>query len=197
MFSREIANTDSCNRCHENLSFHGGARFEVKDCVTCHNPGSADANSGNTVDMTVMTHKIHFGENLNTDYCLYGHNDGLNCYGDVGYPQDIRNCSNCHDAGDSETADASNWYERPSVDACGACHDDVNFDSGVNHGLAELPTNNSECVTCHASDPNSEIEVRQAHRMLEVEGAENYSFNILDIGFLGGRHSAYRYVLGN
>ena len=64
LFSREIAKTGTCNVCHENLAIHGGARFEMQECVTCHNPGSADANSGNTVDMTVMTHKIHYGENL-------------------------------------------------------------------------------------------------------------------------------------
>ena len=53
--SREIAATETCNACHDNLAIHGGARFEMQECVTCHNPGSADANSGNTVDMSVMT----------------------------------------------------------------------------------------------------------------------------------------------
>jgi OmcA/MtrC family decaheme c-type cytochrome len=189
LFTRDIANIDSCNRCHENLSFHGGARFEIKDCVTCHNPGSADANSGNTVDMTVMTHKIHYGENLpsvinGTDYCIYGFNDSLHCYGDLGYPQDIRNCSNCHDANDTGTADASNWYEQPTAEACGACHDDVNFQTGVNHGPG-IPADNSQCVSCHAANPNSAIEVRQAHRMLAIEDAANYRYNILNIDFLG------------
>ena len=96
LFTREIAKTGTCNVCHENLSLHGGARFEVQDCVTCHNPGSADANSGNTVDMTVMTHKIHRGMFLpsvigGTDYCIYGRNDDPHCYGTVKHPQDIRN----------------------------------------------------------------------------------------------------------
>jgi OmcA/MtrC family decaheme c-type cytochrome len=64
LFTREIAATATCNACHENLSLHGGARFEMRECVVCHNPGSADTNSGNTVDMTVMTHKIHHGVDL-------------------------------------------------------------------------------------------------------------------------------------
>ena len=38
LFTREIATTDQCNVCHENLAIHGGARFEMQECVTCHNP---------------------------------------------------------------------------------------------------------------------------------------------------------------
>ena len=189
IFTRDIASIDSCNSCHENLSFHGGARFELKDCVTCHNPGSSDANSGNTVDMNVMAHKIHHGNNLPSviagdDYCLFGNRDTEKCYGDVVYPQPIENCSGCHDDTDTNIPDASNWYEQPTVEACGSCHDDVNFVTGENHGPG-IPADNTQCVSCHASNPDSGIEVRQAHRMLAVERAANYSYNILAIDFLG------------
>ena len=188
IFTREIAKTDSCNDCHENLAFHGGARVEMQDCVTCHNPGSADANSGNTVDMKVMAHKIHHGENLPSiiaggQYCIYGFNDSQHCYDDVVYPQAIQNCSGCHDETDPETPDASNWYEQPTIEACGACHDDVDFASGANHGSG-IVADNTMCVTCHATNPDSRLEVRQAHRILTVERAQNYSFNILTVDFL-------------
>jgi OmcA/MtrC family decaheme c-type cytochrome len=189
LFTREIASIDNCNACHENLAFHGGARFEMQDCVTCHNPGSADANSGNTVDMTVMTHKLHHGENLPSviaggQYCIYGFNDSQHCYDDVAYPQAIQNCNGCHDDLDAETPQASNWYEQPTAEACGSCHDDVNFASGANHG-SDIVADNTMCVTCHATNPNSAIEVRQAHRRLAVERAGNYSYNILAIDFIG------------
>lgn len=189
LFAREITQTPTCNRCHETLALHGGARFEMQECVTCHNPGSADANSGNTVDMTVMTHKIHHGENLPSviggmDYCIYGFMASQHCYGDVVYPQDIRNCSNCHDESDPETPQAANWYTMPTDAACGSCHDDVNFVTGENHGPG-IPADNTQCVTCHASNPNSAIEVRQAHRILEVEHAASYELNILTIDFMG------------
>jgi OmcA/MtrC family decaheme c-type cytochrome len=187
LFSREIAKTETCNVCHDNLALHGGARFELKDCVTCHNPGSADANSGNTVAMTVMTHKIHQGANLPSvinggEYCIYGFRDTEHCYSDVVYPQDIRNCSNCHDENDPQTPDAARWYTQPSDAACGSCHDDVNFASGENHG-PNIVADNTQCVTCHASNPDSGIEVRQAHRMLAVEQTANYRFDILNVAF--------------
>ena len=189
LFTREIAATGTCNDCHENLSLHGGARFEMRECVVCHNPGSADANSGNTVDMTVMTHKIHYGEDLpsvigGTDYCIWGFMDFIHCYGDVVYPQNILNCGGCHDADDPETPDAANWYTRPTAEACGSCHDDVDFASGDNHGPG-IPADNTQCVGCHAEDPDSAIEVRRAHRMPAVERAANYRFNIEAIDFVG------------
>ena len=75
-------------------------------------------------------------------------------------------CSNCHDADDPATPDAANWFEVPTAEACGACHDDVNFATGENHG-PDIPADNTQCVSCHANNPASRIEVRQAHRLLE------------------------------
>ncbi len=189
LFSREIANIKQCNQCHEKLAFHGGARFEMQQCVMCHNPGTADANSGNTVDMTEMTHKIHHGNNLPSviagdDYCIYGFGDTPHCYGDVSHPQDIRQCETCHSDKDESTPQAANWYAAPTVEACGSCHDDVNFETGVNHGSG-IVADNSQCSSCHASNPDSRLEVRQAHRILAQEAVERYQLNILSVLFTG------------
>ena len=186
IFSREIVKTANCNVCHEKLAKHGGNRFELKMCVTCHNPGSTDANSGNTVDTKVMIHKIHRGENLPSviggeDYCIYGRS--MQCYGDVAYPQDIRNCSNCHNENDQKTPDAANWYKVPTVEACGSCHDDVNFETGENH--AGGAQGNDRCTSCHTPNMTSGLGAYQKHRILTHEGADQYSFNILNIDFLG------------
>ncbi len=54
IFSREIVDTATCNNCHTSLTAHGGARVEVQYCSMCHNPGSTDPNSGNTLDLKVM-----------------------------------------------------------------------------------------------------------------------------------------------
>lgn len=40
------------------------------------------------------------------------------------------------------------WLNRPSSAACGACHDNVNFQSGKNHA-GGLPSSDAECVRCH------------------------------------------------
>jgi OmcA/MtrC family decaheme c-type cytochrome len=64
IFSREIVTTATCNNCHTMLKEHGGGRVDTQYCVMCHNPGTADPDSGNTLDMTAMIHKIHSGINL-------------------------------------------------------------------------------------------------------------------------------------
>ena len=61
---REIVDNDTCNACHDNLVFHGGARFDLQYCAMCHDSYSFDAQSGNSLDLKVMIHKIHAGETL-------------------------------------------------------------------------------------------------------------------------------------
>jgi len=192
LFSRDIVKTATCNGCHEKLALHGGARFETKQCVTCHNPGSTDGQTGNTVDFKVMIHKIHRGEDLPSviggqDYCIQGFS--LQCFGEVVFPQDIENCSTCHDADDPDTPQAANWYLQPNMEACGSCHDDVNFATGKGHAEDEtgigIVADNSQCAGCHAASPLSRIEVRQAHRLRAQEAAAQFQFNIEDITFGG------------
>ena len=56
---REIVDNDTCNACHDNLEAHGNARFDLQYCAMCHESYSFDAQTGNTIDLKVMIHKIH------------------------------------------------------------------------------------------------------------------------------------------
>jgi len=79
---REIVKTANCNECHDKITAHG-TRFEVKLCVTCHNPGSWVAGTPNvTVDFKVMIHKIHRGEDLPSGSYKIGSHD----FSDIAYP---------------------------------------------------------------------------------------------------------------
>lgn len=154
---REIAMTASCNECHDKLAIHGGGRIELQYCVTCHNPGTVDANSGNNLDMALMTHKIHAGAQLPSveaggEYAIWGYRDSKHDYSHVGYPQDLKNCRKCHTADDEATPQGNNWKAKPNMTACGACHDDVNFATGANHSLNNIVvTSNESCVDCHSA----------------------------------------------
>ena len=48
---REIVKTANCNECHDKITAHG-SRFEIKLCVTCHNPGSWVADPAATPRLT-------------------------------------------------------------------------------------------------------------------------------------------------
>jgi OmcA/MtrC family decaheme c-type cytochrome len=137
--TRDIIRTDTCNGCHgvtsdTKLSFHGGGRTDVEYCVTCHNP---DRNSD--TGMTTLIHKIHYGSQLTQPY----RNDN---YINVNFTRDIDNCTSCHEAG---PVDADNWKTQPSMEACGSCHDDVNFLTGAGHGSGGQQLNNRLCQNCH------------------------------------------------
>jgi OmcA/MtrC family decaheme c-type cytochrome len=188
IFNMQIAATENCNRCHDPLAFHGGGRIEMEYCVTCHNPGTTDADSTNTVDMKVMTHKIHMGRNLPSvqdgePYVIYGFRNSENDYSDVVYPQDIRNCVNCHmgtatNNGDPDivlTSQGDNWAEVPTRAACGSCHDDVNFErhAGGNE-------DDSRCLGCHMEGEVAGS-VQDSHRILTAEAGERFAAEILSV----------------
>lgn len=136
--TRDIIRTDTCNGCHgvtsdTRLREHGG-RTEVQYCVTCHNP---DRNP--ETGFTTLIHKIHYGANL-TQVWLDGEFDT------VEFTREIENCTSCHKPG---PVDADNWKMVPNREACGSCHDDVNFDTGENHGSGGVQLTNTFCSNCH------------------------------------------------
>jgi OmcA/MtrC family decaheme c-type cytochrome len=181
LFTRDIVGNKECDACHAKLALHGGARNDPAYCVICHNPGNTDAQSGNTLDFKVMIHKIHSGASLPTvvaagstapaqgvGYTIWGFGGSLNNFNDVVWPQDTRNCTTCHNAADPLTPDADAYKNNPNSAACGACHDDVNFTSGANHGPTQQPVTDADCVTCHgphATAGNGDWQVVPRHHI--------------------------------
>jgi len=98
---RDIVTTETCNgRCHDPIAVHGGSRREVGLCVLCHNPSQGiDPDTGNSVDMPVLIHKIHMGENLTQDYTIIGFRQSVHNYNHVVYPAEINECDACHTGG--------------------------------------------------------------------------------------------------
>ncbi len=167
---RDVVRTATCNNCHQQLAHHGGSRRSVEMCILCHTPQTSEPNSGNTVDFKVMIHKIHMGSQLPSvkagkPYQIGG---GANPddWSTVVFPSDPRRCESCHDP-KSGAAQANAWLANPNRDACGACHDDVNFSTGQNHiaGVNLPQVSDNQCASCHI--PQGELEfdasIRGAH----------------------------------
>ena len=189
IFHMQISETINCNRCHDELGMHGGNRVKVEYCVTCHNAGSTDANSGNTVDMKVMIHKLHRGANLPSveaggEYVIYGFRNSKHDYSHVELPQDIRNCQNCH-VGTGTTNEfyeevqltnqGDNWNEFPTRAACGSCHDDVDFDS---HRGGQ--PDDSRCASCHSTGGRAGSPA-ESHALLVRDEGANYLAEVLNV----------------
>ena len=200
-----VANCEACHRqlggipglseAEDAAGFHGGSRNETQYCVVCHTDqrryGQKEATftlngaiktftsetrlvDGRTVgNFPNYIHKIHTGPLLahqKYDYAgvLPEHTT---------YPQDIRNCTSCHDGSSTvsrttKTKDGDNWKTKPSTLACGACHDGINFATGTGitlkdkaAGLTQSNVNgtglahaggpqpdDSQCALCHKSN---------------------------------------------
>ena len=181
---RDVIRTATCNKCHHQLAFHGGSRRTMELCVLCHTPQTTDPDTGNSVDMPVMTHKIHMGASLPSvragkKYQIIGNQQSVHDYSEVVFPADARRCGTCHEAG---AAQSGNLFKANRA-ACGACHDDVNFRSGEGH--LDLPQfSDNQCATCHTQRGELEFDasILGAHTVpRESRDLPGVVFGILEV----------------
>jgi OmcA/MtrC family decaheme c-type cytochrome len=151
---RNTVSTAACNACHDVLAIHGGGRHEVKFCQICHNPrlevkaaGTGYAGWDNS-SLLNLAHKIHNhltpgAQNLAPD---------LNDFSEVTYPQDIRNCTRCHQGPDADNT-YSNWQNKPTIYSCSSCHITISFVSPAPAGktlhTGGAQASNAGCAGCH------------------------------------------------
>jgi OmcA/MtrC family decaheme c-type cytochrome len=200
---RDIIRTETCNKCHTQLAFHGGSRRTMELCNLCHTPNTfgapandnIDPDTGNTIDMTAMTHKIHMGADLPSvqaggEYKIIGNQQSVHDYSGIHFSAITpANCTACH--GQDSAAQGNAWLNNPTRRACGSCHDNVNFATGEGHvGLPQL--SDSQCKNCHI--PQGEIEfdasIKGAHQIARHSSMlAGVNFEILQVheGTAGSR----------
>lgn len=213
--TRVMADVSSCNGCHERLALHGGGRVDVQYCVVCHNPGTTDANSGNVLTLSTMVHKIHAGRLLEREleagrggehYVIWGYQNSMHDYSEVGFPQDLRNCTVCHTGANPKTPQGDNWKTRVSRDACLTCHAAnpgsdwynthfvLNNNRDPNAAATQMP--NSACQGCHVA--GSAISPERVHWNQNEENAALYKMNIESAVYdAAARAVTVRYFLSN
>ena len=156
--TRSVVTTNACNQCHDPLIGHGGSRLKVELCIMCHTPQTINPDTLLTQDMKVLIHKIHMGSSLpsvkaGTPYRIW-HRGAWSDFSTVVFPQDVRNCTTCHAQGATQ---ADNWKTNPGAAACGSCHDDVNFATGLNHVNLVQP-DDKQCKNCHTPNYVSDFD---------------------------------------
>ncbi len=176
---REIVDNDTCNACHDQLEFHGGARFDLQYCAMCHESYSFDAQTGNTIDLKVMIHKIHRDQLPSGPYGIFGYGNVFYDYADIQFTQDQRNCETCHEESDTDTPQASNWRLTVNREACGSCHDAVNFDTGAGHG--GVAATDDQCLACHGPTSNFGVRADQVHFDPLLRAGEKFRYEVLKV----------------
>lgn len=136
--TRKIVATETCNGCHDSLTLHG-RRNEVDYCVTCHNPGTRDQDTGSLVEMSHMIHSIH-GAQMRLEL---GANDSCSANGGIAY------------------SDHGHWYCTDTGDSSGVAIDfDVELyaykvvgyrESLHDYGHVTYPQELVYCETCHTA----------------------------------------------
>src|SRR6185369_6054078 len=123
------------------------------------------------LDMRVFIHKIHRGKNLpsviaGTPYHIVGNAQSDHDFSTVAFPQDIRNCQNCHEGRNpaQKPSQSDVWYTKPARAPCGACHDDINWVTGANHPGGPQ-ADDSACASCHVPQGDQEWDagIKTAH----------------------------------
>src|SRR5580692_2473062 len=159
--TRDVIRNVSCDRCHDQLSAHGGSRRGITLCVMCHQPQLVDPATGNLLDLKVMAHKIHMGSSLpsviaGTPYQIIGYMNSVNDFSKVVDPAMAQRCTVCHDQ-TTGAKQATAYLTEPTRVTCGSCHDNVNFVTGANHPAGPQP-NDNQCSTCHIPQGASDFD---------------------------------------
>ena len=89
---RDIVTTDTCNKCHNPISEHGGTYREVQVCTQCHNPAMLGPEEAGELsyEFSALIHRVHSSQEPQI--------------GAIHYPTAINDCQVCHTGG-TPTAD--------------------------------------------------------------------------------------------
>ena len=173
---RRVVALENCNSCHGSLALHGTIRRNVQYCILCHNANGddktrrpADQLPTESIHMKTMIHKIHTGEELETDLTIYGFGNTPHNYNEVLYPGDRRNCEKCHIADTQQlplpkgvlpTVAPRDYINpmQPVAAACLSCH---TSQEAASHALLNTSTLGESCRVCHGT--TSEFSVDRAH----------------------------------
>lgn len=191
--TREVTVDENCAGCHgDEFYAHGGSRRDVKVCQVCHVAGGEDRYSatdstttpGATIAWMPMIHKIHAGEELTNGYVANGYpgdstlpgypNYNEHDYSEVvfpSWPMGPAACFQCHGG----AADEAN-IEVPSREACGTCHDAIDWVTGDGHD-GGLATDDAGCTLCH-KDGGFAASVEEAHMDIREDSSFNEGLNV-------------------
>jgi OmcA/MtrC family decaheme c-type cytochrome len=208
---RDVVRTESCNKCHDfdEVGVHGGSRKSMELCILCHTPQTTDPDTGNTVDMPVMIHRIHTGEDLPSvqagiPYRIIGNQQSVHDFSHVVFPvlnQDrsgVVDCAACHERANESATQKNDYLTEPTRKDCGSCHDNVNFATGENH--ADLPqVTDNQCASCHIVEGELafDVSIKGAHAIPELVAAarEGINFEILEVSGRAGQRPTVRFSI--
>jgi OmcA/MtrC family decaheme c-type cytochrome len=159
---RQVATTAECNGCHQPLAEHGGGRREVGLCQLCHTDQGFDSDTGNSIELQQMIHRIHHGKELPS--IVDGALGATYQIGSTVFAQKVRACAGgalagvpCSSDGDCKngtcTGTTATGVGFPQdIRSCAVCHS-----QGATAGDYLTKASTSACTGCHDDVNPSEM----------------------------------------
>ncbi|MCL4842034.1 MAG: OmcA/MtrC family decaheme c-type cytochrome [Bryobacteraceae bacterium] len=168
---RQIVTTEKCNVCHDNVAFHGSNRNQVEQCILCHNPVLTDVARrpagqmpAESVNMALMIHRIHAGNQQTRDYTIYGFGNTPHNYNGVVFSAPLAACTMCHVGGSENVPVAAvadivdpRGYMNPVKPATGACLGCHTSRDAAAHALANTSALGESCGVCHGDGKSAAV----------------------------------------
>ena len=162
---------EGCSGCHgDSGRFHGSYPMDPDVCKSCHDnkrqrTGYASWTTSNNgygaAPLSRRLHGVHYGKYVDKPKEI--HASYAEAFSKIIFPQDVRNCTKCHQK-------TSTWAEKPSRVACNACHDS---DAAQGHAALQTldptpdePFSGDEIETCNVCHgPNDEFAIDKVHNV--------------------------------
>ncbi len=187
-----VSQSTGCNSCHGRISAHGGGRIDVRLCVRCHTQELQAPGTHESLEFGQMIHQIHRGENMPSVRATPSVPLRLNGvdFSKVALPQDLRNCTMCHNESAADAPTASRWATRPTTAICNSCHNNMFFGTGtptIAYQIAHPAgsATDADCLTCHRENTGtaaSPTGIRTAHVTPDRRtGAPTVAFSITGV----------------
>lgn len=138
---------ETCNKCHDDIYFHGGGRRGFKTCIACHGNAGAELGLGSTGTIS----SVKFSQFLHA----------LHKETFPAMPEGVKNCEMCHGTATAWKDPPSPTHSNPTVQAalapvrsyqfaCYGCHNDA---AAVSHFDIMTSARGVEaCSVCHGVD---------------------------------------------
>ena len=162
-YQKAYVTIGACKKCHGPKmanAAHANGYLDTRACVICHSPIGVYGYEmqPDSAYLTVFLHKIHSGIAI-PQFDAARFPEIAN--GEVTFPQP-GNCVVCHSDPDGLAAGSAamldNWKDHATVEACGSCHTEDDYVTGINPDAASVVESHDPTAAAGydpAADPNA------------------------------------------
>ena len=141
-----------------------------------------------------MIHKIHYGINLANGYRVIGYGGTPHDYSNIVFPQDVRNCTTCHQESDTDRTTGQQLARRcrTALLAAPAMTISTGLRATTREDTCSPTIRCAPCATAKLRGPPA-LQVATVHQIPEAEAAKAFEYEVVSVtgtapGDISDRH---------